>query len=133
MKKLISRPIGQLAVLATFVCSQFVFAGLIRPDDPGKTVAPNTVSSYRAISNIAYTISNVTVDLIGNDIMVNFNSAIGVATVTITDSQGFTVYQSTVDTKNVAEVSMPVAGLDSGDYTVTVTSKTTSFVEIVSL
>ncbi|MDD3321193.1 MAG: DUF3244 domain-containing protein [Paludibacter sp.] len=136
MKQLIKKPIGQLLVLTTLVVSQFVFAGdLIRPSgDPTiPTInSKTTLSTFSTLSDVS-SISSITVDLVADDIMVNFNSPVGIATVSVYNSKSNLVYQIAVDTDNTAEVSIPVDFFKKGDYTVSVTYGSTVYTEQINL
>jgi len=63
----------------------------------------------------------VTADLSATDVYLNFTTAVGVATITITDSNGNTVYQQLMDTNTANELYIPVDTMDAGNYTITIT------------
>jgi hypothetical protein len=126
LKQLIVTPIIQFVILATLVFSQFVFAG----DLIGKRDFPTiqTVNSS-SCSGIEFAINDVTIDIVGTDLMINFNSPIGVASVSIKDSKGDLVYQSTVDTEITADLSLPTSLFNKGNYTVFVTYDSSVYTE----
>ena len=137
MKQLMVRPMGQFVILATLVFSQFVFAGdYIRgggdPTVPN-IVAPNSISNISTSSDLNYLINEITIDVVASDLMINFNSPIGIATVSINDINGNIAYQTTVDTNSTSEVIVPIDLLDEGNYTVTVTYGSTVYTEQIQL
>jgi len=128
MKQLIVRPVSQLIILATFVFSQFIFAGdLIK--DRGEPTQPTIQSTYSSYSDMSLSINDVTVEIVASDLMVSFNSPVGMATVSVNDKKGNLVYQTTVDTDYTSEVSVPVSFFNKGNYKVTVSYGTTVFTE----
>jgi len=133
MKQLIRRPIGQLLVLSTLVVSQFVFAGkpLKGDTDPGSV--PINYSTMSLSIDSYFVVSDITIDIVGNDLMVNFNSPVGIATVSVYNSKSSLVYQTVVDTDNTSEVSMPTSFFETGTYTVTVTYGSTVYTEQINL
>ena len=78
-------------------------------------------------------VSDITIDILGSDLMVNFNSPVGIATVSVYNSKSNLVYQIAVDTDNTAEVSIPVDFFKKGDYTVSVTYGSTVYTEQINL
>jgi len=129
MKQLISRPIGQFVILATLVFSQFVFAGdpIDKRDFPP---TPTINSNSYSISEFA--INAITVDIVGTDLMINFNSPIGIATVSIKDSKGNLVYQSSVDTEITADLSLPTSMFNKGTYSVVVSYGSSVYTEQIN-
>jgi hypothetical protein len=104
--------------------SQFSFAGTdpipvpIPPDgspDPGK-IQPASVSFMPSASA---TINDT-------DLTVYFDYSVGDATITVYDASNNVVYQETVDTDSISEVSIPVNSWSAGDYMITVTYGTTT-------
>lgn len=130
MKTANVRFFGSLIILLTLIFSQYIFAGIIRDDDPTTTVT-RSARSRTAIEVIA--ISPVSADLVGGEIMINFNSKVGFANVTIEDEMGNIIYQASVDTNSTSEVTMPIDNLATGDYTVTVVYNSTVFEKVIRL
>lgn len=132
MKQYFVRPVGQFVVLATFVFSQFVFAGdyLKKGTDP---IVPSISSSASSYSDMNLSFNDVTVEIVASDLMISFNSPVGMAIVSVNDEKGNLVYQTTVDTDYTSEVSVPVSFFDKGDYSVTVSYGTTVFTEQIQL
>lgn len=129
------RPMGQFVILATLVFSQFVFAGdLIKNGDdlPGSS-QPNAIANFSTFSESTLYVSDITIDMIGSDLMINFNSPIGIATVTIKDKNGNIDYMTTVDTNSLSEVIVPINLLDKGNNTVTVSYGSTIYSEQIQL
>ena len=134
MKQLIVRPIGQFVILASLVCSQLVFAGgpLKGDTDPGSV--PNVTASCNTLSDMSSILVNdITIDIVGSDLMINFNSPIGIATVSIKDSKGNLVYQSSVDTQITADLSLPTSMFAIGTYSVVVSYGTSVYSEQINL
>ncbi|NDP22371.1 MAG: DUF3244 domain-containing protein [Paludibacter sp.] len=134
MKQLMVRPMGQFVFIASLVFSQFVFAGVyLKDDDTDPGSQPNNIANLSMFSEMSYPINDVTVELVASDLMVNFNSPVGIATVSMKDRKGNLVYQTTVDTDYTSKVSVPVNFFDKGDYSVTVSYGTTVFTEQIQL
>jgi len=134
MKQLIVRPIGQFVILASLVCSQLVFAGgpLHGDTDPGSV--PNAPAKCNTLSDMtSILVNDITVDIVGTDLIINFNSPIGIATVSIKNSKGVTVYQTTVDTESTADVSLPTSLFSAGNYTVVVSYGSSVYTEQIKL
>jgi len=62
----------------------------------------------------------VTVDLSSTDIFINFTNSVGIAVVTIKDSEGSIVSQELLDTDSESELYISIEDWDSGDYTITI-------------
>lgn len=133
MKQLFLRPMGQFAILATLVFSQFVFAGEPLKDDDDQFIKPNGIVSNGSTMESSLFVNDITIDMVGTDLIVNFNSPIGIATVTIKDKNGNIAYQTTVDTNSTSEVIVPTDLLDEGNNTVTVSYGTTVYSEQIQL
>lgn len=126
------RPMGQFVILATLVFSQFVFAG--DPIDKRDFPPIPTINSIDNLySEMDLSITDITIDIIGSDLLVNFNSSIGIATVSIKDKKGSIAYETTVDTNSTSEVIVPINLFDEGDYTITVTYGSTVYTEQIQL
>ena len=109
--------------------SQFVFGDIIlKKDDP--TIQPNSATSMSSMlktksSSTASTVIPVSADIINSELIVNFSSIIGTATVSVVDVNGFVVSQTIVDTFTTSEVIIPVDGLNSGKYSLKISYGTT--------
>ena len=119
---------GVLILLCVF-SSQFVFGDIIlKKDDP--TIQPNSATSMSSMlktksSSTASTVIPVSADIINSELIVNFSSIIGTATVSVVDVNGFVVSQTIVDTFTTSEVIIPVDGLNSGKYSLKISYGTT--------
>ena len=119
---------GVLILLCVF-SSQFVFGDIIlKKDDP--TIQPNSATSMSSMlktksSSTASTVIPVSADIINSELIVNFSSIIGTATVSVVDVNGFVVSQTIVDTFTTSEVIIPVDGLSSGKYSLKISYGTT--------
>lgn len=136
MKQLFVRPMGQFVILATFVFSQFIFAGDLIKDsgDPTRpSIVTNSVQSFSSYSDMTLSMNDITIDIVGSDLLVSFNSQIGIATVSIKDKNGNIDYQTTVDTNSISEVIVPINFLDKGSNTVIVTYGSTVYTEQIQL
>jgi len=60
----------------------------------------------------------VAVDLSSTDLYLNFTSCVGVATITVTDSNGIIVKQELFDTNTTNELYIPLDSCETGVYTV---------------
>jgi len=133
MKQLVVRPIGQFVIFASLVCSQLVFAdGPLKGDtNPGSVPnAPAINNSFSEMNSVV--INDITIDIVGNDLMINFNSPIGIATVSIKDSKGNLVYQSAVDTEITADLSLPTSLFNKGTYSVVVSYGSSVYTEQIN-
>jgi hypothetical protein len=83
-----------------------LLTNLIHPSSPTRPRAPMLIP--------------VTVDLSATDLYFDFTSPVGIATITLTDSNGTIVEQQLLDTDTSNELSIPVGGLEAGDYTITI-------------
>ena len=134
MKQLIVRPMGQFVIFASLVLSQFVFASdPLRDMDIPPTIKPTFASSSYTSMESTMIINDITIDIVGSDLMINFNSPIGIATVSINDSKGNLVYQSTVDTEITADLSLPTSLFNKGNYTVAVSYDSSVYTEQINL
>jgi hypothetical protein len=132
MKQLFARPTGRFVILATLVFSQFVFGDeLIKKG--GDPTQPTIQSSSCTVMESDLYVNDITIDIIGTDLIISFNSPIGIATVSISDVNGYVAYQSTVDTNSTSEVVVPISLLGEGIFTVTVTYGTTVYSEQIQL
>ena len=106
MKQLFVKPLSQFVILASLVFSQYVFADYIKKgdDDPSTINSPAVMLNVLTTESSLYVVDDVTIDILGSDLVVNFNSPVGIATVTISDKKGNVVYQTTADTDTTSEV-----------------------------
>jgi hypothetical protein len=51
------------------------------------------------------------------ELVLNFNTAVGSAIITVTDETGYVVYQGVLNTDATSSLSIPVDSYDSGTYT----------------
>jgi hypothetical protein len=103
---------------------------IIRRDDPtgGQPTAPAMAPMSKAkslSSTSSSTYIPVTADIINSELIVNFSSIVGTATVSVVDVNGFVVSQTIVDTFTTSEVIIPVDGLSSGMYSLKISYGTT--------
>lgn len=72
----------------------------------------SNVSSETLIPNAAF-----------NDTMlaINFNSPVGIVTITVYDQANLPVYQETIDTSTSPELDIQIGGWDSGNYKLCIT------------
>ena len=130
MKKINFRLLGLFVVFLSVFSNQVVFAELIiiRKDDPIPGGVPNQIASLKTFSLSSKTSIQVTADLIGTDLIVDFSTTVGTAFVSIVDQNGNVVSQTTVDTFSTPEVIIPVDGLSSGKYSVKITYGSTNLI-----
>lgn len=62
----------------------------------------------------------VTATLSDTEVTLGFNTAVGLAIITITDETGFPVYQDGLDTDTNPDLSIPINEWNSGNYTLTI-------------
>jgi hypothetical protein len=72
------------------------------------------------------TISSVSAAIDANYLSVYFDSPLGNATITVTDSFGQIIAQQVVDTNTTTEVLIPIDTWDTGDYIIIVRYGTTT-------
>jgi len=123
---------GVITALLLFVFAiQFIKADIIiRKDDPGTgTLSPNVslMSSMLKTKSASTSLLAIPVsaDIFGSELIVDFTSIVGTATVSVVDAKGFVVYQTTVNTFTTSEVAIPVEGLSSGKYSLKISYGTT--------
>jgi len=123
----------------SFLCifaNQFAWGDiLIRkdPDLPTQPNQPNIVTSLsssllktKSVSTSLSIVSiPVTADIINSELIVDFTSIVGTATVSVVDANGYVVYQTNVDTFTTSEVAIPLDGLSSGKYSLKISYGTT--------
>jgi len=100
-------------------------------DDPAPASQPRittSLNSYSLLSTstITETVNAVTVDLTGNELILNFYNQVGIVQISIVDRSGFIVYQDAVDTYSTDQLIIPVDYLISGKYTINISYGTTS-------
>lgn len=62
----------------------------------------------------------VTVDLSTTELYLNFTNTVGIATITVTNSNGTIVQQDLLDTDASNELNIPLDGYEAGVYTFTI-------------
>jgi len=130
MKKIKFTNIATLLFCAFAI--QNVFADVpLRKDDPGPGVNPNVTSmsssmlKSKSASTSSSSIIPVTADIINSELIVDFTSIVGTATVSVVDANGYVVSQTNVDTFTTSEVAIPLDGLSSGKYSLKISYGTT--------
>ena len=95
---------------------------LFAVDVPLKSGQPGigTFSVTRLGSSTSTTVS-VTATLNDPQLVVDFSSPVGVATISILDATGSVVYQESIDTYSTPESVIDVSIFDSGNYTLKIT------------
>lgn len=123
MKKINLKVLSTISLLTFSFPIESLFAGddLIRPNPPMDSPMLYNTMQIESVSPITY-------DIIGNNLALAFNSAVGTATVTIQDQYGSTIYQSVVNTNTQSVLYIPIENWETGSYTITVTSESTNFV-----
>jgi len=139
MKKINFKFLGIFIVLLCVFSNQ-VFAELIiiRKDDPAQGGSSNVVSASKSTSLKSSLLKSaslqsqfvvpVTADIIGSDLIVDFTSTVGTASVSVVDQNGNVVYQTVVDTFSTPEVVIPVDGLSSGNYSLKISYGSTNLI-----
>gem|GEM_PF-1429708 len=73
------------------------------------------------------------VDLSTTELYLNFTNSVGIATITVTDSNGTTVQQESIDTNLNNELYIPVNELEVGDYTITISYGSITLVGVFTM
>ena len=129
MKKINFRLLGLFVVFLSVFSNQVVFADIIiRKDDDSGFKPNNVLSLSKTFSLSSKTFIPVTADLVGTDLIVDFNTTVGTAFVSVVDQNGNVVYQTTVDTFISPEVIIPVDGLSSDKYSVKIAYGSTNLI-----
>jgi hypothetical protein len=129
MKKINFRLSGLFVLFLCIFSNQVVFADIIiRKDDPAPGTSPNVYSSARTFSLSSTSLISVTADLIGTDLVVDFNSTVGTAFVSVVDNNGNVVYQTTVDTFSSPELVIPVDTFEKGKYSLKISYGSTKLI-----
>ena len=81
-----------------------------------KNVPPTSTTRQRAPMLIP-----VVVDLSGMELYLNFTNPIGIANITVTNSNGIIVHQESIDTNSTNQLYIPVDDLETGNYTISIT------------
>jgi len=116
-------------VFLSVFSNQVVFADIIlRKDDPAPGGSPNVLSANRTFSLSSKSIIAVTADVSGSDLIVDFNSTVGTAFVSVVDQSGNVVYQTTVDSFSTSELVIPLDGLSSGNYSLKISYGSTKLI-----
>jgi len=113
-----------LFLFTTFMLSLALLPleSLFAVDVPLKSGQPGigTFSVTRLGSSTSTTVS-VTATLNDPQLVVDFSSPVGVATISILDATGSVVYQESIDTYSTPESVIDVSIFDSGNYTLKIT------------
>jgi gamma-glutamyltranspeptidase len=129
MKKINFRFLGMLAVLLCVCSTQVVFADNILIRNDGNTGnQPNALIATKSYSLSSQSVIQVTADLSGSDLIVDFSTTVGTAYVSVVDKSGNVVYQTAVDTFSSSEVIIPVDNLSSGSYSVKISYGSTKLI-----
>ena len=129
MKKINFKFLGLFVLLLSVFSNQVVFADIIIRKDDGTGLQPNNVlSKSKALSLSSTSFIAVTADVVGTDLIVDFNSSVGTAFVSIVDQNGNVVSQTSVDTFSTSEVIIPVDGLSTGKYSVKISYGSTKLI-----
>ena len=129
MKKINFKFLGLFVLLLSVFSNQVVFADIIiRKDDPNPSTIPTAQSKLKTLSLSSTSFIAVTADVVGTDLIVDFNSSVGTAFVSIVDQNGNVVSQTSVDTFSTSEVIIPVDGLSTGKYSVKISYGSTKLI-----
>ena len=129
MKKINFRFFSILIVLLSLLSVQDLFSAIIiRKDDPDPGSVPMGVARMSSLSSSSKTYIQVTADVSGSDLIVDFNSTVGTAFVSVVDQSGNVVYQTTVDTFTTSELVIPLDGLSSGNYSLKISYGSTKLI-----
>ena len=129
MKKINFKFLGLFVLLLSVFSNQVVFADIIIRKDDGTGLQPNNVlSKSKALSLSSTSFIAVTADVVGTELIVDFNSSVGTAFVSIVDQNGNVVSQTSVDTFSTSEVIIPVDGLSTGKYSVKISYGSTKLI-----
>lgn len=104
-----------LVLVFCLFANQVFSAIILKKDDPGTGTLPGPAPTKSITAKSSASIP-VMADIIGSELIVDFTSAVGTATVYVVDETGSVVYQSVVDTNSASEVVIPVDELSSGNY-----------------
>jgi hypothetical protein len=134
MKNSIISPMGRFAVVLTLVFTQFVFAGdLIRRDDLDPGSMPLKVVNSSFSTERSFVVDKITAEAVAGNIVINFNSQIGIAKISIKNEEAKLVYSTSVNTENCADVIVPAKNLGSGLFYVEVVYGSTVFSKTIQL
>lgn len=124
-----------LALFSLASINQVIAGDLIRRDDPGPATCPGLNATYSTSSiAIESTITTeITTTQTATELIVDFNSAVGMAYVSFVNEDGFVVYQTMVDTFIDSQVIIPLDGLDTGNYYLNVSYGSTNYIEAFNL
>jgi len=108
---------------------QSAFADIsLKKDNPGPGGVPNITNSLKTTSLRTMSILPVSADVINDELVVDFSSAVGNATISVVDQYGNTIYLSTINTYSSSELAIPVTGWGSGSYTLKISYGTTNLI-----
>lgn len=107
--------------LFALICQSAFPVILLKRGDTNASSVNLIVSSkttQKTSTSVSYPVS---ADIIDSELGIFFSSSIGIATVSIVDSNGNVIDSATVDTSINTEVYLPVDGYESGSYQVKIT------------
>lgn len=108
LKKIFILVVLMFSILTTTYASDIPLNG---PDLPTLPTRPRALAPRQI---------PVTVDLSSTDIFINFTSSVGIAIITIKDSEGSIVTQELMDTDSESELYISIEDLDGDDYIITI-------------
>lgn len=134
MKNSINISMGRIAVVITLVFTQFVFAGdLIRRDNTDPGSMPLRVVNTSIFTEKSMIVDNITVEVVAGNLVVNFNTQIGIAKISITNEVDKIVFSTAVNTNFSADVIVPAKKLGNGEFLVEVAYGSTVFSKTIKL
>lgn len=95
-------------------------------------LADNTISLKPQLTPIPHprtkgvNVISVSATTDGEELAIYFSSSVRMASITLTDETGEIIYQETVNINTTLDFYIPISGLDSGNYTLTVEYSGTS-------
>ena len=120
---------GVLTLLLCSITLQSAFADIsLKKDNPGPGGVPNITNSLKTTSLRTMSILPVSADVINDELVVDFSSAVGNATISVVDQYGSIIYLSTINTYSSSELAIPVTGWGSGSYTLKISYGTTNLI-----
>jgi len=90
-------------------------------DVPLKKSDPGGIGPMMLSRTVSTSVTTVTATLNDPELIVDFSSHVGVATISILDATGSIVYQVSIDTNSTLETVIDTSVFDSGNYTLKIT------------
>lgn len=129
MKKICPSFLFISIVVLCMLSVQDVFGTIIiRKDDPIPGGVPMVATRLNTFYSIPNSIIPVSADLNDSELIIDFNSSIGIATITIENQNGDVVYQDLLDTNSELETNIETGGYDSGNFTLRVSYGSTKLI-----